>query len=198
MYAVFTNTILADKEKYLVQHEGDYNAHTIHKEFLAHISASTESSVVSSTILMYITPAKFGIDAWNGLSESFILHWRNQVSEYEKLVDITDRFSNTIKRSMLENAVDQLAKLRDFKTTATQLQVSNGTIISYDRYISLLYRSTQSSDTQFTTSINFKGQKRTEYQHETTSYENNKNYEHHVDINIEYLIIKFTDLNLAK
>ena len=32
MYAVFTNTFFADKEKYLVrQHEGDYNSHATHK-----------------------------------------------------------------------------------------------------------------------------------------------------------------------
>ena len=36
---------------------------------------------------------------------------KKQASEYEKLVDITDRFSNKIKRSMLKNAVDLLILL---------------------------------------------------------------------------------------
>ena len=66
MYAAFTNNLLTDKEKPLVrQHEGDYNAHAIHRELLAHMSISTKASVVSSTILTYTTTAKFGNGTWN-------------------------------------------------------------------------------------------------------------------------------------
>ena len=102
IYAVFTNTHLTDKRKYLVsQHEGDYNAHTIYKELLAHILTSTKASLQSSTILTYVATANFGTGAWNGSSELCILHWQTQVSEYEKLVQNTDKFSNTIKKSML-------------------------------------------------------------------------------------------------
>ena len=54
-------------------------------------------------------------------------------------MDIADRFSNKIKRSMLENSVDGLTELRHFKTTAAQLQFTNGTIVSYDGYVSLIY-----------------------------------------------------------
>ena len=87
MYAVFTNTLLTDKGKPLDnQHEGGYNVHVIHKEILTHMLTSTKYSLESSTILKYITTAKFGTDDWNGSAESFILHWQKQVSEYEKLV----------------------------------------------------------------------------------------------------------------
>ena len=58
---------------------------------------------------------------------------------------------------MLENVVDGLAELRNVKTTAAQLQVTNGTIISCNGYFSLLYSAAQSYDTQFTTRINSKG-----------------------------------------
>ena len=75
MYVVFSNTLLADKVKSLVrQHEGDYNAHIIHKELLEHMSTSTKASVVASIIITYITTAKFGTSTWNCSSESFILH----------------------------------------------------------------------------------------------------------------------------
>ena len=99
--------------------------------FLVHMSTLTKASVVSSTILMYITTAKFGNDAWYGSYESFILHWQKQVSEYEKLVDIIDKFSNTINRSMLVNSFDGLAELRNVKKnycTTTNHQWHNNII----------------------------------------------------------------------
>ena len=75
MYTHFINTLLADKGKSLVsQHEGDYNAHAIYTELLAHILTSTKASLESSTIITYITTAKLGTGAWNASSESFILH----------------------------------------------------------------------------------------------------------------------------
>ena len=82
------------------------------------MSTSTKANVVSSIILTYITTAEFVNDTWNGSSESFILHWQKQVSEYKNVVDIVDRCSNKIKRSMLENDVDGLAELRNVKTAA--------------------------------------------------------------------------------
>ena len=58
---------------------------------------------------------------------------------------------------MLENAVDGLTELRNVKTTAAQLKVTTGTIISYDGYVLLLYNAAQSYDTQVSTRINSKG-----------------------------------------
>ena len=99
---------------------------------------------------------------------------------------------------MLENAVDGLTELRNVKTITAQLQVTTGTIISYDGYVSLLYSAAQSYDTQFSTRINSKGQKRAVYQHEEVSDKNNEEYNHHVDTKIEDLIINFTNLNVTK
>ena len=157
MYIVFTNTLLTDKGNNLInKYEGDYNTHAIHKELLTHMLTLTKASVVSSTILTYITTVKFQTVAWNGSSESFTLHWLKQASEYEILMDITDRLSDTTKRAMLENDVDRLAERRNVKKTATQIQITSGTILSYDGYVSLLYSATQSCDTQFATRINSK------------------------------------------
>ena len=58
-----------------------------------------------------------------------------------------DTSSDTIKSSTLENDVDGLAELRSVKTTATQLQVTNRILISYDGYMSLIYGAAQSYDT---------------------------------------------------
>ena len=75
MYAVFKPTLLTEKVKLLVRKcERDYNVDVIHKKDLEHMSISTKTSIESSTILIYITTAKFRSSAWKGLSESFIFH----------------------------------------------------------------------------------------------------------------------------
>ena len=43
--------------------------------------------------------------------------WRLVYQRHWKLVDITDRCFNTIKRSIFENDVDVLAEFRNVKTT---------------------------------------------------------------------------------
>ena len=97
---------------------------------------------------------------------------------------------------MLENTVEKLTELRHIKRTAPQLQVTTGAVISYNGYISLIYSAAQSYDTQFSTRIHSKGQNCTVYQHEIDPDENNEEYDYHVDTNIGYLIIKFTNLNI--
>ena len=55
VYVVFKNTLLADKRKSLVrQHEGDYNAHDIHRELLAHMSIIYLSYVYLFLTYIYI------------------------------------------------------------------------------------------------------------------------------------------------
>ena len=47
---------------------------------------SAKDSLESSKNLTYITRAKHEPGAWNGSSESFIMNWQTQVSEYKQLV----------------------------------------------------------------------------------------------------------------
>ena len=115
-----------------------------------------------------------------------------------KLVIDTDTFSDTINWSILENVVDGLPELRSVKTTAAQIQGTNGRLITYDRYISFLYGATQSYYTQFSTRINSKGQKCTLYQHGITPQEITEDYDHHIDIYIRDFVINYNNLNLDK
>ena len=68
----------------------------------------------------------------------------------------TDKLSDTIKRSILENDISGLAELRSVKITVTQLQVTNDRVDSYDGYISLLCGAAQIYDTQFSIRIKSK------------------------------------------
>ena len=57
---------------------------------------------------------------------------------------------------------------------------------------SLLYGASQSYESQFFTGINYKGQIRTEYQHDNT-----ENYNHHVDTCIRFLSINYASINIV-
>ena len=120
IYAVFSKTLLTDKGKSLVrEHEKDYNAQLVHKKLLDYAQKSTKASVKSSQLLTYITSARLGTGSWKGSSHSFILHWQNQVRKYEQLVPTTDCFSDSIKHTMLENAVFPIQDLRAVKDQAS-------------------------------------------------------------------------------
>ena len=80
---------------------------------------------------------------------------------------------------------------------AVKLQVTNGRVIIGYGYASLIYGAAQIYDTQFSTIINFKGQKHTIYRHEIISQENNDKCEHHTSTDIQDLTINYTNLDVG-
>ena len=72
----------------------------------------------------------------------------NQVCKYEGLLDVNNCFSESVKRTMLENAVKAFDDLGAVQEQANQFQVWMGTQITYDQYCSLLLSAAQSYDAQ--------------------------------------------------
>ena len=94
MYSIFVKTLQTDQGKVFVrEHEDDYNAQEVFHKLKDHSLKSTKATIDSSKILSYITSAKIGDGTWKGSSESFILHWEEQVQLYETLVKKTEYFS---------------------------------------------------------------------------------------------------------
>lgn len=98
-----------------------------------------------------------GTGVRKGYTESFIIHWKNQIQKYEQLVDADDFFSDAVKRTMPKNAIKTIGDLRADKFQADQFQVWMGSKITYEHYFSLLLSAAQSYDAQFATNINSKG-----------------------------------------
>ena len=166
MYAVFTKTLLTDKGKSLVrEHEDEYNAQLVYSKLVDHAQRSTKASVESSQLLTYITSTRLGTGSWKGSCHSFILHWQNQIRKYEQLVPSADCFSDSIKRTMLENAVSSIQDLRAVKDQANQLQVRLGSAMKYDDYCSLLLSAALTYDSQIVTNTNSRGARRSVYNH---------------------------------
>jgi hypothetical protein len=85
MYAVLEEHLKTDKGKSLVsQFESDRDAQSIYRKLKKHAKRSTVAQISADSLLQYITTARFPGN-WRGMSYSFVLHWKEQVAQYEKL-----------------------------------------------------------------------------------------------------------------
>ena len=169
VYSVLESKVLTDQGKNIVrQHEIDYDAQAVYKKLLTHHLVSTKAAMTSSDILSYITSAHLGNGEWRGTAESFIINWQNQVRLYERQVVARDRFSDTQKRIMLENAVNPIKELRNVKITADLERAKNGTVITFEQYLTLLTSAATAYDAQFSAKSD---KKRLVYAHELLDYE---------------------------
>ena len=112
MYAVFVRVLKMDKGKAIVQkYKGTFNAQSIYRKLQEYASKSTQAVIDANTLLQSITTASLSDGTWNGMTEKFVLHWLEQVQLYEELVDISAALSNSIKLTLLTNAVRGHTKL---------------------------------------------------------------------------------------
>jgi hypothetical protein len=148
MYAVFEKILLTDKGKALVRkHAATFDAQRVYKEISTYALTSTRASLEASKLLTYITSSRFGDGTWKGNAHGYILHWQDQIRQYEQILPTSGHFSAFVKRTMLENAVGQYPELRAVKTQAAQHKTQNGGIdLTYDEYCSLLMSAAQEYD----------------------------------------------------
>lgn len=147
VYAVFELTLQTDQGKAFVrEHAKDGNAQKIYKKLVAHYQNSTAAAVDSEQYLQYITTAKLGDGTWNGSNESFILHWKDQLRRYENLIPAGDHMKDSVKLTLLQNAVRGIPDLRKVKDTADQLKAHDGKEVTYSSYLSLLLSAAVSLD----------------------------------------------------
>ena len=138
MCSAFDTVLLTDKGKAIVrEHEDDFDAQSVYNKLKEYCTKSTKASLEASKLLSYITSARIDSSSWKGSTEGFILHWQEQVRLYESLAP-ADKFKDTQKRTMLENAVAPVKALRAVKDQADQLKTHLKKDLDYKEYISLL------------------------------------------------------------
>jgi hypothetical protein len=113
MYSVFEEKLKSDKGKSLVQeYEDTRNAQALYTALKRHAKQSTAAHISGDTLLKYITSARFPGN-WRGTAYSFVLHWKEQVSYYEK-VELED-IPPKQKLRMLKNTVADVIDLQSVK-----------------------------------------------------------------------------------
>ena len=164
LYAVLESKVMTDMgRKFVREHERDGDAQKVYEKLLTHHTRSTKAVIDSSNILAYVTSAKLGEGEWKGSTTSFIINWMDKVRQWEKQCPAEDRFSEGHKRVMLQNAVERIPELRAIKIQS-ELQVhQTGSLLSYDKYCTLLMSAAQSYDESYKSKMR---SKRTVYFHD--------------------------------
>jgi hypothetical protein len=149
MYAVLETILRTDRGKaFIREHENDFDAQRVYGKTLAYHRTSTKAQIQSSDNLTYITSAKLGGNDWQGTTEGFILHWQNQVRMHERMVNANDRLTDTVLKTLLENAVHPIADLRQVKDNAALHQTHTGIPLTYAQYCTLLLSAAAGHDAQ--------------------------------------------------
>ena len=139
MYAVFVRVLKTDKGKAIVRkYKGTYDAQSIYRELQEYASKSTQAVIDANTLLQYITTASLSDGSWNGTTEQFVLHWLEQVRLYEELVDASAALSDSVKLTLLTNAVRGHTKLSSVHNVAIQLASHFGHAVDFTKYSELL------------------------------------------------------------
>jgi hypothetical protein len=68
---------------------------------------------------------------------------------YEKQIDVTEHFTDVLKRVMLQNAVHPIEELRAVKVQVDQHKMQSGVELTYEQYVKLLTSAASNYDEQF-------------------------------------------------
>ena len=150
IYSVFEEKIQTNMGRYLVRkYERTYDAQSIYVELCEYSKTSTQANIQASNILSYITTVKLHKIAWKGTYHSFILHWVNKLRLYEDMVPIEDHFTDSVKKTMLENTVVGVTSLKSVKNQADHDKAHGRGTLSYDNYLTLLLSAAAVHDAEY-------------------------------------------------
>ena len=160
MYDVFVCVLKTDKGKAIVRkYKGIFDARSIYQELQEYASKSTQAIVDANTLLQYITIARLSDGSWNGTTRHFVLHWMEQVRLYEELVDVSATLSDSVKLTLLMNAVHGHTKLSGVHTVAIQLASHFGQAVDFTKYSEMLLSECAQVDSALAHSARKSGQR---------------------------------------
>ena len=102
------------------------------------MTLSTEAIMGSGELLSYVTTAQISDSSWRGTAKAFVLNWIEQLRQYQDTVPLADRLSDTVQRTMLQDAVRGLDTLQQIQIGSDLQQTTHGTVLTYAQYRLLL------------------------------------------------------------
>ena len=135
-------------KKHVREHEADFDAQEVHKKLVDFHSTSAKASMNAADTLSHVTTAK--IETWKGTSESFVLHWQDQIRLCETLSATAKHLDDSLKLTLLQNAVHSNAYHRAVKDQADQLKsYDSRNELNCDKCCALLLSAANNYDSQF-------------------------------------------------
>jgi len=102
LYAVLLQTVKDSSLKAIVINYTNRQVQDIWCNITNAAKASTSAEIKANSLLQYITSVKFEDGKWRGTSKDFIVHWCEQLRQYNTLcgkAGTVAQFPNPIKRS---------------------------------------------------------------------------------------------------
>jgi hypothetical protein len=115
----FKEHLKPDKGKSVVsEYEDKQDAQSIYCELKKHAKSSTAAQISGDSLFKYITSAQYPGN-WRGTSYAFVLHWKEQVTQYQKL-ELED-IPLKQKLRMLQNTVTDIVETANVKQLSDQI-----------------------------------------------------------------------------
>jgi hypothetical protein len=136
IYSVFEEKLKCNKGKSLVQDYDDTRyAQALYASLKRHAKQSTAAHISGDTLLKHITSERFPGN-WRGTAYYFVLHWKEQVSYYDKL-EIED-IPPKQKLRMLKNTGADVTNLQSVKRIEDQNIAHGKPPLGWEEYWQLL------------------------------------------------------------
>ncbi|KAL7565948.1 hypothetical protein ACA910_008406 [Epithemia clementina (nom. ined.)] len=147
LYSVLLTNLQTDEGKSIVRaHAKDKDAQATLRELCHHYTKSTVARNEITRLTTYITNLRLD-SSWRGTTESFIMHFKEQLRLLDDLQPIGERLPDTMRRTLLMNAVEGVGDLRHIQNLFEYMQHKDPShTITFEEYYSLLKNAAFSND----------------------------------------------------
>ena len=174
---------------FIALHENDRNTQMVWKDYTTYMKTSTSADMQIEELMSSLTSLRLSQN-YRGTTQKFLIDWLDKMMQYEKLTPLEAHFTPTVKKTMLQNAVQDFKAVKQVKTQ-DQIEVARGSgPLVFNQYISLLLNLSSTYDKKFEITQAYT-QKRlvNMYQQDQVyvyKYENDNEYSWDTPINDEY------------
>ena len=152
---------------FVLEHQHDRNAQKVIAKFIKFMKDSPRTSMEITRLTKYISTIRLD-GTWRGTSETFLLHYKEQLRLLDELVPPAERMCERLRRLFLEQAVQDVPFLRNITNTDEYQRVlTNKTSVNYEQYFNLLLVASQRYDYQ---SVSYQKRRSVHNHHQDYSY----------------------------
>jgi len=142
-YVVLLQTVKDSSLKAIVINYTNQQVQDIWQDITKAAKASTSAEIKANSLLQYIMSEKLDDGKWRGMSKDFIVHWCEQLRQYNTLcrkAGTVAQFPDPVKVQMLQNTVEGVAEFRNVRTVAQQIghTPNSGNPYTFNDYKALL------------------------------------------------------------
>ena len=149
MYDVFATILQTTMGIHYVSiHEDDRDAQLVWKDYSTYMKTSTSVDMHIQELMSSLTSLRLSQN-YRGTTQKFIIDWLDKMMQYEKLTPLEAHFTPTVKKAMLQNAVQQFKAFTQVKTQE-QMEIARGSgPMVFNQYVSLLLNVSAAYDKKF-------------------------------------------------